>query len=190
MDNGERRTEIMNLKKTAICTAIVLSIVLSVIIIYSALPWLILYFGKIFSKNPPEPKIKYGEFPYSITFRIDGETRVFSGKYICRFKGFSWNEGSGKFRQWEGSIDDTGEECILLIEDENNKVYCSIGYPEYYMGDTEAISVKYPGEPHLFVEQKDINDQTIWLPGKIMSVYNIEIVSWDFSDPIQNEFTE
>ena len=180
----------MNLKKTVICTAIVVSIVLSVIIIYSALPWLILYFGKIFSKNPPEPKIKYGEFPYSITLRIDGETRVFSGKYICRFKGFSWNEGSGKFRQWEGSIDDTGEECILLIEDENNKVYCSIGYPEYYMGDTEAISVKYPGEPHLFVEQKDINDQTIWLPGKIMSVYNIEIVSWDFSDPIQNEFTE
>lgn len=178
----------MSLKRTVFCGVILLAIVLAIIILYNGVPWITIFFNSFISKNPPKPQITSGEFPYSITYKINGEMKVLEGKYICRFIGVSWNEGQGKFRKWEGNINNTDETAVLLTEDEMNKVYCYVGSAEYYMGDTESYSGKYPVTPHLFVEKKHEDDRTIWSPEKIASTYEIEIISWSFSKPIQNDF--
>lgn len=58
-------------------------VILSLIILVGAV-YLFVLSGAIFSfgSNPPKPEITYGEFPISITYEIDGQTKVIDDTVI------------------------------------------------------------------------------------------------------------
>ena len=61
-----------------------------------------------------------------------------------------------------------------------------VGDASYYMND-KKFQVQRPLKPRLYVVKKNGNPDAM-LQSKILELYNIEIVSWTFSDPLENSF--
>lgn len=80
---------------------------------------------------------------------------------------------------------------MLIIEDGTHRIYCYVGSAEYYMGDEEYPEPR-PLTPRLYmVEPNSVSGFTIsglTLDDEITTEYNIELISWEFSDTIENDF--
>lgn len=136
--------------------------------------------------NPAEPEIKYAEFPFELVYEINGETRIVNDTYVCEYMGIFGN--TKKHRMWMGHIKSTDDSSILLIEDMERKIYCSVGNAAYYMGDDDGYSKNEPVTPYLYEERK-IWDDTMSLSAQdIAEQYDIALISWELSEPIENNF--
>ena len=152
--------------------------------------------------NPPDPKIKYGEFPFRLTYELNGDTKIIEDTVICEFYGFeTWGE-AGKYRKWKTHLK-SGNERITLLDlrpsDEINEfgqkmleLYFSFGTAEYYMDD-ELGSKKRAGEISNWVDYMyQSTDGTIGYSGYKVNVarekYKIKLISWEPSPPITNSF--
>lgn len=163
----------------------IIFIVLSAVIILASA---IILFS---AKKQLEPKIKYCEFPFSLTYKIGGESTTVNHTYICEFTGIGWNAGRGFYKKWNGYVKETGLENVLILEDSERKVFCQVGDPQYYMGDDKYLSWenKSISPPHLYTVKKSKNYDYMSID-EIKQTYDIEILSWEFSKPINNEYTE
>ncbi len=140
-------------------------------------------------RNSYMPEIKQGEFPFALTYKINGEEKTVNDTYVCEFDGIGFDTGRGFYREWKGYVKSSGAENVLIAEDENRKIYCQVGEPNYYMGDHEYLDWETISlsPPHLYAEKK--TDSFDYMSAdEIKETYNIEIVSWDFKEPISNEF--
>lgn len=156
------------------------------VMLVAGLPWTIIYLDALFSEDPPLPDTTYLEFPFEIIYKINEETVTISDVYICEYDGIEW-DARGKYRRWKGYVKSTGESAIFITEDEDRKIYCSVGDASYYMNDKNKYQVQRPLKPRLYVVKKNGNPDAM-LQSKILELYNIEIVSWTFSDPLENSF--
>ena len=150
---------------------------------------LIITFGCSSCQNVPEPQIKEGEFPFEIVYEIDGEIITVNDVYVCEFGGFDWNEGVGKYRKWKGYIKSSGAEELILLEDGDLKFAVSIGSPEYYMGDPTCSY--FENEPSIFyIKPNEFGGTTVGLSDieSLLERYKLKLVSWTFSEPIENSF--
>ena len=73
------------MKKTLIITAITAAIIGIVVCVLIVLYYLSVISGAFlmfnyFAPNPPKPEIKYCEFPFSLTYEVDGEIKRI---YVC-----------------------------------------------------------------------------------------------------------
>lgn len=153
------------------------------IVTYFAFPWFYIGIGGALSSNSPKPEITYGEFPFRLEYKIDGEHVIVEDTVICEFDGFDWNEGLGKHRNWKTSLKNSGNKAVLITEDEERKVYCFVGDAEYYMGD-ETYPEPRPLKPRLYCEELTDNH----FLGTLSLKYKVELLSWEFSEPIVNSF--
>ena len=186
-------------KKIMQISIIVIAIILSLTITISlfatiilASPWLAMYTYMFFQPNPPKPEITYGEFPFELVYEIDGEIVTVNDVYVCEFDGFSMNTGRmEKYRTWKGYVKSTEQNNVVLLHDGDLKIVCYVGNPEYYMSDPE-----YKGDhPYKLNILKQIcysfGTSTSGVPeeiDKLMQQYKIRIVSWQFSEPIENSY--
>ena len=130
---------------------------------------------------PPRPEVEYAEFPFEIVYTIDDEEFTVNDIYVCEFEGFKSNETGDKKRDWKGYIKSTGDFNVVLIEDGNLEIRCDIGSPRYYMSDPEYGTEEHT--PYIYVNGT--------IPEKIDEIieqYNVELVSWNLSEPIENEY--
>lgn len=176
----------MTVKQVIIVGAISVSILA---VFYLCFPWISVWIGNAVAEKPPEPQVTSGDFPFSLVYSIDDEKTFLDGIYSCSYAGISFDEGNGKYRKWNGVVKGSCESSVLIFEDEKNKVFCSIGKPEYYMGDFDRYFGEIPPHPHLFIINKAEDDKTIWTENKIEVEYNIKIESWQFSEPVKNSFS-
>ena len=172
-----------------VCSVIATTVILVVGI--AATPWLALFTGIQLSPSlsPPAPEVTYGEFPFELVYEVDGEVVAVNDVYICKYDGIGVNMGFGKHRVWKGYIKSSKEQAVLLTEDNDRKIYCFVGSAEYYMDDE-----KYPEQTPLSPRVYDIRkkkysmDYEIYTSDELLERYNINIISWNFSDPIENSF--
>lgn len=173
-----------------ILTAIA-SIVIAVSLIFTvsvvgviALPWTLMgIYYNFLAEDLPAPSVTYCEFPFEIVYEIDDETVVVNDVFVCEFVGYGVNEGVGKHRKWKGYVKSTGEDGVLIAEDDVRKVYVGVGDPEYYMGEYK----NYTPAPNVYDIDKIKNDD-LFLHGELEEKYNIKIIRWTFSEPIENTF--
>lgn len=153
--------------------AVVVIVLAGIVILFSA-------------KKNFEPKIKYAEFPFSLTYKIDDNIITINNTYVCEFKGIGWDTGRGFYRKWTGYVKETGLENVLIVEDPERQIFCQVGDPRYYMEDPDDLpwSIKSLSPPHLYAVKKSNNFDYISVE-QIKQIYNIEIVSWNFSQPIE-----
>ena len=137
------------------------------------------------AKKNLEPKVKYAEFPFSLTYSINDTIITVDGTYVCEFKGIGWNTGRGFYRQWNGYVKEPGLENVLIVEDSERQIFCQVGDSRYYMEHSENLSWSEESlsPPHLYAVKKSDNFDYMSVE-QIKQRYNIEIISWDFSDPI------
>ncbi len=158
--------------------------------LFVALGWSIIFVGMwIVEPNPPRPQKTYAEFPFELTYEIDGDTITIRDVYICEYKGVGFDEGNGKYRKWNGYIKSTGEPAVFLTEDADRKIYCFVGDAEYYMGEESDYELQ-PLTPRIYDEIKEYSVDTKYFfsSTQIMHHYKIKIIDWEFTEPIKNSF--
>lgn len=141
------------------------------------------------AKKKLEPEKKYAEFPFSLTYKIDDKIITIDNTFVCEFKGVGWDTGRGFYRKWDGYVKETGLENVLICEDSQRKIFCRVGEPRYYMGDEQYLYWKDNSlsPPHLYMVKKTANYDFMSVD-EIKQTYGIEIMSWEFSEPIKNSF--
>ena len=152
-----------------------------------------------FYPNPPVPEITYGEFPFKLTYEVDGEIKIIEDTVICEFDGFKSEGENGKHRKWKARLKSGDEQVTMLKIDETFKLYCSYDLPEYYMDDLRFMSrVEYEQ-----MRERDLNSYFIILgkydngkeaesnfisADEAWDRYNFRILDRKYTPPIQNSF--
>ena len=176
-------------KKMFCLIGLILSLLL-IPVIYIAGGWTIFYTGiALFYPTPESPTVTYGEFPFELVYEIDGKTIIVNDVYVCEYDGIKLN-ASYKYRSWRGYIKSTGKEYVYLCEDADRIVYCFVGDAEYYMNDEEYPEQR-PLTPRVYDLKFDTSDYSgpeFFSSEEIMEYYNIKLISWKLSDPIENTF--
>ena len=152
----------------------------------SIVPFITTY---IFEPTPSKPEITYGEFPFEIVYELDGETITINDIYVCEYEGIRIGYLE-KYRSWKGYFKSTGEDQIVLLQDGNLKFCSFVGDPNYYMSDPTMQEQKYV--PYIFYEIYP-NDSGGKSSGtldidQMLEEYKLKLVSWNLSEPIQNNF--
>ncbi len=175
--------------KTTLIIVSVLAVGLIGIFALLSLPWLLIFGGIWLSPDPPKPEITNGEFPFEITYAINEEVYSVDGVYVCEYAGIGADEGVGKYVDWDGYIKGTEDEALFIMEKDGKKIYCSVGWPEYYMDDPEDDAAVAP-EPFFYsVYPNNMGGTTShYINDEEMQTYGISIIGYEFSEPIENEF--
>lgn len=176
-------------------------------VIWVTLPWILIGFFTLIRPSPSKPDITYGEFPFRLEYKINESTVVVEDTLICEFSGFGANEGVGKYREWTATLA-SGNERIVLYEfagtsglylgtpDDKEEaevelyttIYFSPGNAGYYMGDEYAHGADYPDASY-FIERNGFKGQEGVAEADILlNEFGIELISWEISDPIVNQF--
>ena len=164
-------------------------LLISVIIAYLSLPWLAIMIGMQLEPNPPKPNIRYGEFPVTLAYEINGQRKEIKDTLICEYDGIGADEGRGKFRKWKERLASGNDIIILLKVNENKLIEFYPGSAEYYMGDgdIEKNDSLFPNAVHEEKEGSVISSGIIF-EEELLQEYNIKLISWQPSQPIKNDF--
>lgn len=138
----------------------------------------------------PKPEIKEGEFDFSLTYEVDGDTKVIEGTYVCKFKGVSRNL-DGVARKWKGYIKDHSDSTDYEIKTTDEGVIkinldiCS----EFFMSDPFYESIVSSNDPepmpYLYVVAEESENEYM------VNYYegdDVKIISFEYDEPIENEY--
>ncbi len=193
------------IKKFFITLGVVFGILFGLIFTITILPWLLLGIGLCLSEAPPEPTIKYNEFPFHLEYTINGETVVVDDTLVCEYTGIELNEAVGKYRTWDSYIKSTGKEYVLITGDETLEWRIYLNDADTLMGDYDTNSFDTEtNEDALTKEEIDERLAPNIVPVKIQDVevgpidmyedftkkYGVKITVWEVAPPITNEFVD
>ena len=140
----------------------------------------------VISRIAFKPTVTEGEFPFSITYELDGETVTIKDVYRAYY---DRNDGYAdtKSRVYLGEIGDLGEGNTLytLKKDENGRIelYTNF-YPDYLMGDSEYDYFDdEPFKPQIFyydLEEQEYGDE------ETLSAHGVKLISFEYPTPIEN----
>ena len=142
----------------------------------------------IVSSIAKKPTVTEGEFPFSITYELDGETITIHDVYKVHYDG---NAGYAdtKSRVYVGEIGNLGEGNTVyhLKKSTDGRIELSTNfYADYLMGDTEYDYFDdEPFEPRLYyydMEETEYSDE------ETLSAQGVKLISFDYPTPIENSF--
>jgi hypothetical protein len=163
--------------KKLFLSAIILVVAILAIVVYS-----------VVSSIALKPTITEGEFPFSITYELDGKTvtidEIYKARYV-RNDGYADTKG----RVYVGEIGNLGERNTVytLKKDENTRVELwTHFYPDYLMGDSEYDYFDYEAfEPRIYyydAEETEHHDEETLL------AQGVKLISFEYPTPIENSF--
>jgi hypothetical protein len=163
-----------NLKKARIILAIYLPATLA-----------LLFLGYSVQK----PQVVLQEFPFTVTYSYQGETKTISDVYVCEYAPGAKYFGENSVA-WYGYIQDHNrlESDFYRIGELEGKTF-SINLnlePGYLMGDPaySGSECRPAGICHSFDGTKDV---TVTDPGELARL-GLSILSWEYPEPIENSF--
>ena len=183
-------------------TITVLSIIGILVIVIIALLYLFVLSGafSILMPKPPAPQITYGEFPFSITYEVDGEIKIYEDTLVCEFDGFKHYGTGGVRREWKSHLKSGNVNVCLLKTSDAELTYeisTDAGLPEYYMGDFQYGQDRYDYENVMHDERylgyrelkndEVINSYSIEKE-KVFEKFKLRIIERKYSQPIENKF--
>jgi len=150
------------------------------------------------------PVIRYGEFPFHIEYKLNGEIFSIKDTVIAEFRGHTRSTKGLPIRSWRGTMQ-SGESPrrdifhdtdvpSVLTEGQHNMgiwIWISTGWPDHFMGDSNRTFRDHP--------RIVLSEQFSWMRGSVITsteitaeqlqeYFDITIVTWEFSEPIQNRF--
>lgn len=140
--------------------------------------------------NVPMPSVKNGEFDFSVTYEVKGETVTVSGVYVCSFKGGSMHI-DGMDRQWEGYVKDAdfGNE-IEILRNDDGVITLDLGLePMYFMSD--PLYGEIDPEPMFCIKYHEDKTEELGLwsyDEDILADYGVRVISYEYDEPVENTF--
>jgi hypothetical protein len=141
--------------------------------------------------SAPHPKIKEGEFAFSVTYAYGGETQTVSGVYVCEYNGRAWAMDSGYYREWNGYHKDGKTEDWIKIckTEEGDEVFLVLDlYPEYFMGEK---NIDHWGAPEPYIMIQDYSEEGFsFIHGaeEVEALCGAKVISYAYDAPIENTF--
>lgn len=207
----------INVKKIPIIIVLLAIVTLLVFFFVFIYPWVALWFGLAILPNPPKPEISYGEFPFQLTYELDGEIRTIKDVAICEFDGYGQRSEAGQSRKWKihlksemgESISDNerGKETdfiwITLLNLRNNGIYDDFGHEvlelyffggngHYYMDDGLAghdrKAQDFTWVDYMYKTVDGTIGHSAFKAEEAYEKFNIRLISWEPSLPIKNNF--
>ena len=136
------------------------------------------------------PAVSEHDFPYSVTYTLNGETQTFEGVYRCRF--LSTGDGTDPLeRYYEGSYLNITSEyhpAAYTIAQEDDLELCivTIFSNKYLMGDTKGVpEATFLYDPYLAVMDQDGMEYT---EEEYLEKFDAELISWEQPQPVENTF--
>lgn len=180
---------------------ILLLIITLVIIIILNFPWILIYLEIQSMQDPLKPEITYGEFPFRLTYEIDGQIIVVEDTLICEYDGVGSDEGRGKFRRWRSYLASGKSEIVLLevqnpVADWGGKpliqiIYYNPGAAGYYMGDMGEGVVythSFPNATNYREYEGGSKGRGIIDAEELYDKFKIKLLEWEYTQPIENTF--
>lgn len=144
----------------------------------------------LFGYSVQKPKVERQEFPFTVTYSYQGETKTISAVYVGEYVRKAKYLGDDSVA-WCGYIEDHDRleadfYRIGEIDGQSFSINLNI-VPGYLMGDPEyAGTVCQPaGVCHSF---DGTNDITVTEPDELAQL-GFSVVSWEYPKPIENTFT-
>jgi hypothetical protein len=156
---------------------VILAVAIVIIAVYS-----------LVSSIAKKPAVTEGEFPFSITYELDGETvtleDVYQVKYVPNDK-----DDNHKGRIYEGKRLSSGEDSatIILKQDENSRVELWFSlYADYLMGDPEYdYFADDTFGPKIFYYDEN---ETEYQDQETLSAQGVKLIRFEYPTPIENSF--
>lgn len=136
------------------------------------------------------PTVTEHEFPYSVTYKLNGETKTLEGVYKCTYEGFSQGQNPrNRYYTGEYTVDGktTPAHTYTIAQKDGAELYIVTLLNDcYLMNDTKAEGYSaFLEEPYLEALDKEgypYDEAT--MPDE----FTAEIVSWEYPAPIENKF--
>ena len=168
---------------------IIVLIVIGVLLIIPVIPFIcyaVIILWNAFFVKPEKPNIEHGEFPFELVYKHKGEEITIEDTLTCDFNGYSYSIEGGNSRHWNSLFEKDNEYGHYYVDKENYPdLYIVVpDYCEYYMGSKEAI--KEYSEP--YIHYIDESTGTYYEEKDKVDVVETEIVKWNTSEPLKNNF--
>lgn len=142
----------------------------------------------LISSIAKKPTITEKEFPFSITYELDGKIITIDDVYRARYvKNDGYADTKGRI--YVGEIGDMGEDntvYTLKKEKQTRVELCTFFYPDYMMGDSEYDYFDDTAfAPQLYyydAEEQEFND------AETLSAHGVKLISYEYPTPIENSF--
>ena len=136
------------------------------------------------------PTVTEHDFNYSVTYKLNGETKTFEGVYKCRFDGYS-EGGNPRNRYYTGEYTVDGPttpvHIYTIAQKDGAELYIVTLFNDcYLMGDTKDEDYRsFLEEPYLEALDKEGYPYD---EAEMPSEFTAEIISWEYPEPIENTF--
>ena len=134
-----------------------------------------------------EPVITEHDFPFSVTYRLNGETKTLEGVYNCRFS--STGDGTGPLdRYYEGThvtnTADVYSGAYTIAEADGYELCIVIIFSDStLMGDPSDAGMNY--DPYLAAMD---SEGVEYSEEETKALFDAEIIEWVYPEPINNSF--
>lgn len=161
--------------KKLLLPAIILSVAILVMAVFS-----------VVSNIAQKPTVTEGEFPFSITYELDGETITINDVYKAWY---DRNDGyaDSKSRIYLGEIGTMGEgnTHYTIKENSDGKIILHTNfYPDYMMGDPMYDyfddEMFVPKIYYYDLEEQEFDDE------ETLSAHGVKLVSFEYPTPVEN----
>lgn len=137
------------------------------------------------------PTVTEHDFEFSVTYKLDGEIKTLEGVYTSRFvRHGRGGEPLKRFYVGEYTVDGvtSPSRSFLIAQKDGLELYLITSFNDsYLMNDTKNDYYEpYLEDPLLEAVDREgmqYDDE------KTLSVFNVEILSWDYPEPIENTFS-
>lgn len=163
------------MKNKKLLPAIILCAAVLVIAVYS-----------LVSNIAVKPTVTQGEFPFSITYELDGERVTVKDVYKAHYVG-NGGYADTKGRMYEGGIEGVGGTLYTLKKDETGRIELwTWFYADYLMGDTEYDYFEDEAfEPRIYyydTEETEYHDE------ETLAAKGVKLIDFEYPTPIKNSF--
>ena len=133
-----------------------------------------------------KPKVTEGEFPFSITYELDGETVTIKDVYKVQYEKL----GGYKTRMYSGEIGNRGKDNTIYVLKKNDSGRVELWthfYPDYLMGDSEYDYYDDEAfEPKIYyydAQETESHDE------ETLAEHGVKLISFEYPEPIKNSLT-
>lgn len=156
--------------------AIILAVAVFVMAVYS-----------VISSIALKPTITEADFPFSITYELDGKTVTIKDVYKVRYAG-NGGYADTKTCTYVGEIGDRGEDTLYVLKRGKNtrlELWTHF-YPDYMMGDSEYDYFdEEPFEPRIYYYDEN---ETEYFDEETLLKQGVKLISFEYPEPIENSF--
>ena len=147
----------------------------------------------------PEPRVKSGEFNFSVTIEVDGQVDTIEGVFECNFIEAGQGIG-GYYITWQENIktqavvDRLVEDCYYMVVKtcDDGVIYLDLNlHAVYFMGERGKDELD-GSKPQLYIEYSEQKAQELEVhtsfDADVLESYGVKILSYSYDQPIENVF--